>query len=92
MEKMFFGNENVFFKPVTPIELKKLIKCLDTNKAAGVNAIPSELIKIAAKSRKIALVAPIDKEKLNKNKISNFKSVGVLNTVSKLYEKIMKNS
>ena len=48
MEKMFFGNENVFFKPVTPIELKKIIKCLDTNKAAGVNAIPSELIKIAA--------------------------------------------
>ena len=47
---------------------------------------------IFPKSRKIALVAPIDKEKLNKSKISNFKSVGVLNTVSKLYEKIMKNS
>ena len=47
---------------------------------------------IFPKSRKIALVVPIDKEKLNKNKISNFKSVGVLNTVSKLYEKIMKIS
>ena len=47
---------------------------------------------IFPKSRKIALVVPIDKEKLNKNKISNFKSGGVLNTVSKLYEKIMKNS
>ena len=44
----FFGNEQFFFKPVTPPEIENLIKCLDTNKAAGIDTIPPKLIKIAA--------------------------------------------
>ena len=41
------GKEKFFFKPVTPPEIEKLIKCLDTNKAAGIDTIPPKLIKIA---------------------------------------------
>ena len=44
----FFRKEKFFFKPVTPPEIEKLIKCLDTNKAAGIDTIPPKLIKIAA--------------------------------------------
>ena len=44
----FFGKEKFFFKPVTPPEIEKLIKCLNTNKAAGIDTIPPKLIKIAA--------------------------------------------
>ena len=44
----FFGKETFFFKPVTPPEIEKLIKCLNTNKAAGIDTIPPKLIKIAA--------------------------------------------
>ena len=47
-EQNFFGREKFFFKPVTPSEIKNLINCLNTNKAAGIDTIPSKLIKIAA--------------------------------------------
>ena len=43
-EQNFFRKENFFFKPVTPPEIEYLINCLDTNKAAGKNAIPPKLI------------------------------------------------
>ena len=52
IEKIFneknFRKEKLFFKPVTPPEIMYLINCLDTNKAAGIDSIPPELIKIAA--------------------------------------------
>ena len=44
----FFGKENFFFKSATPLEIEKLIKCRDANKAAGIDTIPPKLIKIAA--------------------------------------------
>ena len=40
---------------------------------------------------KVASVSPVDKETDDKNKISNFRLVSVLNTFSKVYEIIIKN-
>ena len=45
--EVFLGKEKFFFKPAIPIEIKKLIKCLDKNKTAGIVIIPPKLIKIA---------------------------------------------
>ena len=47
-EQNFFRKEKFFLKPVTPSEIKNLINCLDTNKPARIDTIPSKLIKIAA--------------------------------------------
>ena len=47
-EQNFFRKEKFFFRPATPSEIKNLINCLNTNKAAGIDTIPSKLIKIAA--------------------------------------------
>ena len=38
-----------------------------------------------------ALVVRLDKGKLNKNDISNFRPVGILNNFSKIYERVMKS-
>ena len=43
-------------------------------------------------SAKIASVIPLDKGKPNKNEISNYRPVSVLNTFSKFYEKVIKNN
>ena len=40
---------------------------------------------------KIASVIPLDKVKSNKNEISNFRPVSILNTFSKIYERIIKD-
>ena len=40
---------------------------------------------------KIASVIPLDKGKPNKNEIFNFRSVSILNTFSKIYEKVIKD-
>ena len=40
---------------------------------------------------KTALVIPLDKGKPNKNNITNFRPVSILNTFSKIYEKVIKN-
>ena len=40
---------------------------------------------------KIASVPPIDKQSDDKNKVSNFRPVSVLNTFSKIYESVIKN-
>ena len=40
---------------------------------------------------KTALVVPLDKGKPNKNDISNFRPVSILNTFSKIYERVIKN-
>ena len=40
-------------------------------------------------SAKIASVIPLDKSKLNKNEISNYRPVSVLNTFSKFDEKVI---
>ena len=43
-----FEKEKLFLQTFTPRKIKKLIKCLDTNKATGINTVPSKLTKIAA--------------------------------------------
>ena len=40
---------------------------------------------------KIAPVIPLDKGKPNKNEISDFRPVNILNAFSKIYEKVVKN-
>ena len=40
---------------------------------------------------KIVSVIPLDKGKPNKNEISNFRPVSILNTFSKIYEKVIKD-
>ena len=40
---------------------------------------------------KISSVSPIDKQSDDKNKVSNFRPVSVLNTFSKIYESVIKN-
>ena len=40
---------------------------------------------------KTTLVVPLDKGKPNKNNISNFRPVSILNTFSKIYERVIKN-
>ena len=40
-----FGKGKIFFIPVTPSEIEKLIKCLHTNKAAGIDKISPKLKK-----------------------------------------------
>ena len=40
---------------------------------------------------KIVSVIPLDKVKPNKNEISNFRPVSILNTFSKIYEKVIKD-
>ena len=41
---------------------------------------------------KVAMVSPIDKKTDNKNKISNYRPVSVLNVFSKVYEILSKNA
>ena len=53
----FFGKE----KPVTPMEIKKLIECFDVNKAAGLDTIPPKHLKIAADFLTLLLTAAINK-------------------------------
>ena len=40
---------------------------------------------------KTALVVPLDKGKPNKNDISNFRPVSILNTFSNIHERVIKN-
>ena len=52
------------------------------------NILPYEVFTDDAK---IASVIPLDKGKPNKNGISNFRTVSILNTFSKIYEKLIKD-
>ena len=55
-------------------------------------AINSSIVKRAfPDAAKVASVFPVDKKTNDKNKISNFRPVSVLNTFSKVYEIIIKN-
>ena len=51
-------------------------------------AINNSLLQgVSRNNAKIALVFPLDKGTSKKNKISNFRSVSILATFSKIYEK-----
>ena len=47
--------------------------------------------KIFPDLAKTALVVPLDKRKPNKNDISDFRPVIILNTFSKIYERAIRN-
>ena len=56
-----------------------------------VDAINSSISKgVFPDNAKIASVYPTDKQSDNKNKVSNFTAVSVLNTFSKIYESVIK--
>ena len=56
------------------------------------DAITNSISKgIFPDNAKIASVSPIDKQFDDKNKVSNFRPVSVLNTFSKIYESVIKN-
>ena len=57
------GKEKIIFRPVTPTEIKKLIKCLVTIKAARIDTIPPKFIKVAADLLGPPLTAAITKSK-----------------------------
>ena len=52
------------------------------------NSLMNGIFQDAAK---VAMVSPIDKKTDNKNKISNYRPVSVLNIFSKVYEIVLKN-
>ena len=57
------------------------------------NAINNSISKgVFPDNAKIASVSPIDKQSDDKNKVSNFRPVSVLNTFSKIYESVIKKS
>ena len=96
-EQNFFPKENFFFKPVTPPEIENLINYLDTTetyKNCSWFFNSSDLLTFFTvainKSSKIASAIPLDKGQPNKNEVSNYRPVYVLNTFSKFYEKIIK--
>ena len=76
-------------------------KDINTKKATGFDKMPSKLVKLPAEilinnslkyklfpdNAKIVSVIPFGKDKPNKNEMSNFRPVSILNTFSKIYEK-----
>ena len=89
------------FKPTTVDNVKKLLNEIDTKKAVGIDTIPLKLIKMAsdflapilttAINFSIENSVPLDKGKPDKNDISNFRPVSLLNTFSKFYERVIKD-
>ena len=51
---------------------------------------PSVENSVLPENSKVATVVPLDKGKLDKNDIFNFRPVGLLNTFSKFYERVIK--
>ena len=83
----------------SPSHVPFLLKSLDIKKASGLDTIPPKLVKatsdtlsvplsqvngIFPDASKVAMVSPIDKKTDNKSKISNYRSVSMLNIFSKV--------
>ena len=94
------------FEATNPVEIQKRLKNIDTKKATGFDKIPPKLVKLSAEILRTSLSiainnslkygvfpddAKIDKGKQNKNEITNFRPVSILNTFSKIYEKVIKD-
>ena len=71
----------------------KLIKMASNFLATILTTAISSSLKnsVSAENRKVATVVPLDKGKPDKNDISNFRPVSLLNTLSKFYERVIKN-
>ena len=74
----------------TPPKLVKLsAEVLSTPLSMAINN--SLKHRVFPDDAKIASVIPLDKGKPNKNEISKFRPVSILNTFSKIYEKVIKD-
>ena len=92
------------FEPTNPVEVQKPLKNINTKIPPKLVKLSAEILStplpIAINSSlksgvfpddaKIASVIPLDKGKPNKNEISNFRPVIILNSFSKIYEKVNK--
>ena len=83
---------NSGFKPVKTTNKSKVqlsVEILSTPLSIAIN----NFLKygVFADNAKITLAIPLDKGKPNKNEISNFRPVSILNTFSKIYEKVIKD-
>ena len=100
------------FQQIKALEIKKLLKEIDVEKAVGVDTIPPKLIKIGEDiiaepltqtincclrqgifpdNARIGSVVPLDKGKPDKYDVLNYRPVRILNAVSKIYKKVIKN-
>ena len=77
------------FDKIPPKLVKLSAEVLSTPLSIAIN----NSLKYGAFSddAKIVSVIPLDKGKPNKNGIFNFRSVSILNTFSKIYEKVIKD-
>ena len=73
--------------------LPKLIKTAFSFLAPIITTATNSSIEnsVFPKNAKVATVVPLDKEKPEKNDISNFRPVSLLNTFSKFYERVIKD-
>ena len=73
--------------------LPKLIKTAFSFLAPIITTAINSSIEnsVFPKNAKVATVVPLDKEKPEKNDISNFRPVSLLNTFSKFYERVIKD-
>ena len=77
------------FDKIPPKLVKLLAEILSTPISIAINN--SLKYGVFPDDTKIASVIPLDKGKPNKNEISNFRPVSILNTFSKIYEKVIKD-
>ena len=77
------------FDKIPPKLVKLLAEILSTVLSITINN--SLKYGVFPDDAKIASVIPLDKGKPNKNEISNFRPVSILNTFSKIYEKVIKD-
>ena len=80
------------FEPTNPVEVQKRLENIDTKLSAEVLRTPlsisiNDSLKygVFPDDAKIASVIPLDKGKPNKNEISNFRPVSILNTLLAQY-------
>ena len=77
------------FDKIPPKLVKLSAEKLSTPLSIAINS--SLKYGVFPDDAKITSVIPPDKGKPNKNEISNFRSVSILNTFSKIYEKVVKD-
>ena len=77
------------FDKIPPKSEKRSAEILSTPLSIAIN--DSLKYGVFPDDAKIASVIPLDKGKPNKNEISNIRTVSILNTCSKIYEKVIKD-
>ena len=96
--------EKFSFNPTTVGIITNLLNALDTKKAVGIDTITPKLIKMTSEFLAPFLITMInssiknsvfpnipDKGEPNKNNILNFRLVNLLNTFSKIFERVIED-